>query len=244
MEVRASIEYQRALTQRLQRPETIRAFVEARRRMGLGVDVGLGSLPLAHDVYSAAMMVNIYKSGDGGYTHQDNGLFPESVHILPNEAGQLFAVPPQPLLYAKQSDPLWLVSIYQKKGPWDHNPAHETRLLDVTDKILTGFFAHEFAHYVQKVLGVAGRAKSVHVAWERTLGADVPVGAGPEAAVDLIAASLGFREEILAKNQYTMGCLATYVEPLALTETGFAVRPSEAMAQLRYRNEQVIRFVP
>ena len=117
----------------------------------------------------------------------------------------------------------------------------------VTDKILTGLFAHEFAHYVAKFVGLPDRTESLLAAWDRLpVGATalpkIPVGALTETRIDLIAASLGFKEEILAKNQYTMDCVAAYVAPPA--PDGFSVTPSEALDQLRYRNEQVSLLLP
>jgi hypothetical protein len=117
-------------------------------------------------------------------------------------------------------------------------------LLGVTDKILTGLFAHELAHYVERFVGFT---ESLLDAWDRLpVGAisEIPVGGGTltEARVDLIAASLGFKEEILAKNLYTMECVAGYVEPPV--PDGLSVTPSEALDQLKYRNEQVRLLVP
>ena len=254
MRVGASAEYQRALTKRLQQPDTIKAFVETRNRMGVGSNVGLGSLPLAHGAYSAAMLAKIHKLGGGSYAYQENGLFPEWVGLSPGEARELLVIPPRsasvlswprsPFRQIKQSHPLWLVSVYQNKGYWDPLPQEETRLLGVTDKILTGLFAHEFAHYVEKFVGLPDSAKPVLAAWEREsltggqgLSPEFPAGSLTDTKTDLIAASLGFKEEILAKNQYTMDCVATYVEPTA--PQGLYVRPSEALSQLKYRNEQV-----
>lgn len=252
MRVGASVEYQRALISRLRQPEAVKAFIETRNRMGVGSNVGLGSLPLAHGVYSAAMLAHIYKSRGGSYTYPLSGLFPDWIGLSPGEAGELLVVPPRPasvfawprlsIRQIKQSYTLWLVSVYQNKGYWDPHPAEESRLLDVTDKVLTGLFAHEFAHYVEKFVGLQDSTKSVLASWHRGMkdvfvAEEIPIGAGAETEVDLIAASMGFKEEILAKNQYTMDCVATYVEPTA--PQGLYVRPSEALSQLKYRNEQV-----
>jgi cation transport regulator ChaB len=228
-----------------------------RNRFQLDDEIGFGSLPQAHSVYSLGMLVGVYQATNGVIVYSDSrGLFREYVVLPENERERVIISPD-----FRNKKP-HILSIYQKKGWWDNGNDFESKVLTVSNQVLSGVAAHEFSEYLKEYGTLPQEIRDVlrkkeddfknlcneASAYARKSGKKDDwskfmdkhhVSTNGEDDIDVIAGLFGFREEVLAKIDYVIECLKNYMGPRKDFQK---ITPSEAIAQLKFRREQVIKY--
>ena len=230
-------------------------FRQIRSRFGLDDGIGFGSLPNAHSVYSLGMLVDVFRSRTNNLGYFDNqGLNSEAV-ILPEDQSARVLVYPD-----TSKERPHVVSVYQKKGWWD-GISFEPRVMSVPDLVLDGVVAHELSHWVKEYGELPERVQEVlkqrehdfiqlcHDAskhakrFRRETYFDFMnqhhISTNGEADIEIIASLYGFREAVIAKIDYVIGCLRTYTGP---DEHPQLVTPKQAIEQMEFRKKEVQRY--
>ncbi|MCK4730329.1 MAG: hypothetical protein KAT28_03345 [Candidatus Aenigmarchaeota archaeon] len=230
-------------------------FEQIRACFNLEDRIGFGSLPNAHNVYSLGMLIDVFGARDGRLGYSDNqGFFPEK-GILPEDEAARIIISPN-----TSKDKPYLVSVYQKKGWWDGD-SFEPRILGVPDLVLDGLVAHELSHWVKEYGQLPVNVQRVLKQREQDfikLCKDASEYAGKfgreaywdfmdqyytptngEADIDIIASLYGYKEEVIAKIDYTTECLKTYNGPDEDTQY---VTPKQAIQQMEFHKKEVQRY--
>ena len=221
----------RALMERLQ--GLTPKFLYIRGAMGVGPEVGFGSLPLTHvsgEGFSIATLPHIKPIGEGNpILHYQilSGIFGSEVKYIamnPFDAQRILVDPED------RGNDQAILSIYP---PYSIETA-ETQLVDAPDEVFEGAIAHELAHLidggvypiplvVQDFIERRNRDLQTFInssdpsdrtryneEYDRT----------NEAVQDVIAGLLGFKKQSLATLQYVIRCVQTkeVYRKAALTE--------------------------
>lgn len=171
-------------------------FLDIRSSLGLGSEVGFGFIPSVHGAYTVGALPFLEKHEKG----------PERKRWYRPVLGHLLAVDYVPMTRAdrdriiimpdtKTSKPR-VVSIYQRKG-YAENVAVEERLLTAPNEVIEGVIAHELTHMIRRRTRITRALRQRGIMDE-------------EAEIDVTAAVLGYKQQILAKINYMIDCLRTY----------------------------------
>lgn len=238
-EARQTSEYNAALFERLRGFSP--RFFDIRTKMGIGENVGFGSTPKAHGVYSAGKLLVL--------TRYQNALVYPVEDFLETE--YFYLKDKHIIISPQENNTLYFLSMYQRKGYYEKKRP-ETKFLTASDDVYEGIAAHELAHilhdlekrvpsHIQKVLGQLDQDVTALIQqgkWEE-LRREYDLNGG-EGRIDVIAALFGYKDQVLAKLYYMIECLRTYRE---LNEANHAeVLPSEAIHICQARINEVLRY--
>jgi hypothetical protein len=219
-------------------------FLEIRQKMNAGLNVGFGSIPDSHGPYSLGQLSPLMKSPDGSLSYGRSGIL--DTELIPLTVEDRTRIPVMPELTA--ADRIWVVTLYQ----WAPNPSQgvESKLLQVGDDVLEGVIAHEIAHLYY--LGL--QAPDFASEFERQRKEDFKASARNgdkdlfekfdvtmESTIDVIAARMGYKNQILAKLNYMTEHLRTYKERGGVISP-FMARPEEGIRDLLPRIAEVQRY--
>jgi hypothetical protein len=241
--------HERAVVNRLKQPEIVGRFKGVRSSFGFGGNIGLGSLPLAHTAYSAAMVSTDIKIGNSGEivysipgrNYLEVGV--EHITVPAEEAGSRIAVVPET---ADEDRSMHIVSIFQRKGYLDAPEpiAPDTAILNAPENVFIGLFAHEFAHLAEMHDRIVPEALCRVEEWQQDSRWDNPDRRIPlltgihsdvsETKYDIIGAATGYAAEIVQKLDYMIDCISGYNgndDPRYYR----VMMPQDVVRQLEYR---------
>ncbi|MFA6410037.1 MAG: hypothetical protein WCW26_00465 [Candidatus Buchananbacteria bacterium] len=222
-------------------------FLEARKKMGLGENIGFGSLPIAHgDLQTIGCLPKIKLSADGGISYDAYGFLGEIYETnLSEEEKKGILINPQPA--ANQQ--LRLVSLadpIEEPSEDDHLFYNEVPyLVDAPDDVYAGTIAHELAHCfddetkippeIIKVLKYRQQQEYPDLIkeWHYNEGNHDSV----EEDVDLIAAMLGYKQEIITKINFMLDRINRRIKYKN-------IYVESTIEHLERRKQQVLKYCP
>ena len=219
-------------------------FREIRSRFGMGEHIGFASLPEAHGIYTIATILQA-EIKNGTLHYYAHCFLGSDKKTLPQEEKERVLVMPINNGQAR------IVSIYQRYGPWDGGESVcwfqaglDSRLLSVNDYVLDGFVAHEFSHVLDENNNTPGDIQKVLVDAEKNLATDLEglpweVMDG-EYAIDMIAALMGYKTQVLAKLEYVASLLSSYENPIS--DPFPLISPQLALKGIEFRKRQVEKY--
>lgn len=224
------------LRERLRR--MVPTFLEIRKRMGIGENIGLGSLLAVHgEGHSLGALPEITSTKEGKIRYSVPGLFVapalEHEELSAEEARKNILVMPR----SAKRDKL-IVSIYDPREELDAEKEF-AHLSDASDDLFAGIIAHELAHtYTAKTKF----PPEVQDAMQKRRKKEFPDERGnwrydgSEEETDLIAALFGYKKQVIEKNTFMIDRLKKH---------GPHLRGKERMLQLlERRKKQIIEYCP
>lgn len=242
-------------TRLLERLQTLTPkFLAIRQKMGIGENVGFAMLPDAHGVFSLGRLVDAQQEGERTF-------YNNTVDFL-SGGGKVSADPEYVIVKPGDTPDSSMVSLFQRKG-WREKGAIEERILIAPDEVLEGVIAHEFAHVIERWAEqpdeASGRVpesvKSFLLQEEADYQTDYKNafesgaiflpdnGSGRfEGNIDVIAALMGYKQQVLAKLEYMISCLLTYQDAHDTRPGGFK-SAGRAIEESRKRIAKVDKYV-
>lgn len=236
-------------------------FLEIRQKMGVAEEIGLASLPLAHEGYTSNMVttIEIDSLGDVRYGTQINFGLGMGKELLPSDGSEgAIVVMPQEngkqmkavSIYQRRFYPLPKFSLEENKFiiPSLYQP--EVRLVTASEQVFEGFFAHELAHclvdggyklpeYIEDVL-MQRRQEAKTLSEKEYERYSQEFDSTDHSEIDIIAALFGYKEQVLAQLQYVIDGLKTY--PASDRRGEIHTSPLDAIKSLEIRMSEVRRY--
>ncbi len=206
--------------------EKVNLFRRTRDILKVTPAVGLAVLPRVHIGFAAAAMPSSSKK-NGKITYSAPGVMCSTHQEVLKPRNRSVVLPDYSLEHN------YLVSIF----PVTPEGNFEEQILNCPDEILTGFYAHEMAHWADDFVSIP---TSISQGLNRIVNqscSDSRIRCNFDVKIDLIAARHGFKEPILAKLDYMMERLNAYAENETCARAAL-----ETKAEMESRKEFVIKY--
>ena len=219
-------------------------FLEIRQKMGVGSNVGFGMLPDLHRGFSMGRLIPLRRTADNHWEYARDDMMMEVEWVrLSEENEKNIIVPPE-----SSAEKMWLVSLYQLAPNPDQGV--DERALHLNQSIWEGLIAHELSHlyflglnpppFVPELQqrrqeefkkAVAAKDPEVFDKFDLTI----------ESTIDIIAAKMGYKEQILAKLHYMIDFWRSFTDKGG-TLHPLMKSPERAIQDLAPRLNEVLRY--
>ena len=221
----------KGLIERLNRQKNL--FIDTRKQMNVSPAVGLAVLPNLHGGFTSAAITTTSNS-DGVISYTAPGFLgrPIPVNLDHSQHDQIIV----PSNYSLPHP--YFVSIYQRAGA--EGDTFEERILSCPDSVLIGLFAHELGHWIKDVNQIPRNISQEISAAVKDASDPNYLNFFDEEEIDLLAAKLGFRPEILDKMEYMITCLSSY--PLPQRNNGMQYTSEDLIEEIQDRRDFVLKY--
>lgn len=211
------------------------AFLEIRKKMGIGENIGFGSLPKVHsEQHTLGALPDIIKTKEGRIKYSCSGFLGQIYQekLSRKEAQDIFVMP-NPSGQKEQR----IVSVCDPYAEWN---AEMANLTDAPDAVFVGVIAHELAHcfnprskFPPEIICVL---KNRFRKENPNIKSNWSYGGSDEQEIDIIAASFGYKEQIIAKIDFLIS---------RLNKFGPYFKEKERIIKsLELRRQQVLKYCP
>lgn len=213
--------------------QLVPVFLEVRRRMGLGENIGFGFLEQVHSGGdSLGSLPEIKKSKNGNIEYSVPASFIGQIKY----ANMLDAGKKNILIMPEFSENTRIVSIFDPYEEWNFEWSN---LIDAPDDVFIGAIAHELVHTFDfsdklppQILEVLeNRFREDHPDFE----GDWEYKYGSEEEIDIAASLFGYKKQIIAKIDFVIDRLSKF---------GPHAKKDSAIKELQQRKQQVLKYCP